>query len=97
MIATIEQLKQNLNIELDYVEEDTYLSMLLEVAEDAVFNFLDKKPSDFEVIPKPITFAVIILASQFYENRTPVAFAQAYKIPYSFEFLLSPYKDYIVL
>lgn len=97
MIATIEQFKQNLNFEPDYTEEDNYLNMLLQVAEDAVFNYLDKKPIDFEVIPNPITFAVIILASQFYENRTPVAFAQAYKIPYSFEFLLSPYKDYIVL
>lgn len=97
MIATIEQLKQNLNIENEYTEEDTYLTMLLQVAEDAVFNYLDKTPADFETIPNPIVFAVIILASQFYENRTPVAFAQATKIPYSFEFLLSPYKDLIVL
>lgn len=97
MIATLEQLKQNLNIEPDYTEEDTYLTMLLQVAEDAVFNYLDKKPENFEVIPNPIIFAVIILASQYYENRTPIAFGQPYKIPYSFEFLLSPYKDLIVL
>lgn len=97
MIVQVSSLKENLNIEQDYNLEDEYLTMLLQVAEDAVFNHLDKKPSDFEVIPKPVIFAVIILASQFYENRTPVAFAQAYKIPYSFEFLLSPYKDYIVL
>lgn len=97
MIATLEQLKNNLNIEPDYTDEDTYLTMLLQVSEDSVFNYLDKKPSDFETIPNPIIFAVIILASQFYENRTPVAFGQPYKIPYSFEFLLSPYKDLIIL
>lgn len=97
MIATLEQLKQNLNIEPDYTEEDNYLGMLLQVAEDAVFNYLDKTPADFEVIPNPIVFACLILSSQFYENRTPVSWGQPYKIPYSFEFLLSPYKDYIVL
>lgn len=97
MIATLNQLKNNLNIEIGYTDEDEYLTMLLQVSEEAVFNYLGKTVIDFPVIPNPLVYAVIIMASQFYENRTPIAFGQPYKIPYSFEFLLSPYKDIIVL
>ena len=42
MIATIQELKYNLNIEQTYTEEDAYLLQLLEVSEQSVFNYLDK-------------------------------------------------------
>ena len=38
MIATISELKFNLNIEQTYTEEDAYLVQLLEVSEQSVFN-----------------------------------------------------------
>ena len=93
MIATIQELKYNLNIEQTYTEEDAYLLELLEVSEQSVFNYLDKTKEDFTVIPSSIKHAIILLASQFYENRTPIAFASSSKIPYSFEFLLAPYRQ----
>lgn len=96
MIATISELKYNLNIEQDYTEEDAYLLQLLEVSEQSVFNYLDKTKEDFTQIPSSIKHAIILLASQFYENRTPIAFASSSKIPYSFEFLLAPYRNIII-
>lgn len=89
MICTIDELKQNLNIESDYKDDDEYLMMLLEVAEEMVFKYLDKQKSDFTVIPSNVRYAILVLASQYYENRTSIAFASSNKIPYSFDFLLS--------
>lgn len=92
MICSIEELKQNLNIELDYKDEDTYLNNLLDVSEEAIFNYLDRTKSEFETVPLSIKQGIILLASQMYENRTPIAFASVNKIPYAFEFLLAPYR-----
>lgn len=89
MICTIDELKQNLNIESEYKDDDEYLLMLLEVAEEMVFKYLDKQKNEYNIIPSNIKYAIIILASQYYENRTSIAFASANKIPYSFDFLLS--------
>ena len=97
MISTIEELKYNLNIEQEYTDEDAYLLSLLEVAEEAVFNFLDKKKSSFGSMPASIRHAVIILASQWYENRTPIAFAASSHLPYSLEFLLAPYRNITIV
>lgn len=97
MIATLNQLKNNLNIEIGYTDEDEYLTMLLQVAEEAVFNYINKTVEDFPIIPNPLVYAIICLSTQYYESRSSLSFGQPYKIPYSFEFLLSPYKDIIVL
>ncbi len=93
MITSVQQLKYNLNIEQDYNDEDIYLANLLIVSEEAVFNYLDKTVKDFNVIPESVKYAIIMLASQYYENRTPIAFASVTKIPYSFEMLLAPYRN----
>ena len=92
MICNINELKQNLNIEIDYKDEDIYLINLLEVAEEAIFNYLDRKRNEFGIVPASIRQGIILLASQMYENRTPIAFASVNKIPYAFEFLLAPYR-----
>ena len=97
MIATIDELKYNLNIELSWNDEDAYLLNLLEVSEESVFNYLDKKKNEFDTIPASIRQAVLILASQWYENRTPIAFASSNKLPYSLEFLLAPYRKITIV
>lgn len=94
MITTIDELKQNLNIESTYKDEDAYLLNLLDVSESVVFNYIDKEISDFTTaIPAQIKQAIIMLASFYYENRTPVSFGQAYKLPFSFELLLFKFRN----
>lgn len=89
MICTINELKQNLNIESDYTDEDEFLLYLLEVAEEVVFNYLDKTKEDYTLIPLSIKHAILVIASQYYENRTSIAFASVSKIPFTLEILLS--------
>jgi hypothetical protein len=52
--------------------------------------------SGITTLPITIIQAIIMLATHLYLNRTIVSFAQGYKIPLSFEFLLEPYKNYTV-
>lgn len=89
MICTINELKQNLNIELGYTDEDEFLLYLLEVAEEVIFNYLDKTKEDYNTIPSSIKYAILIIASQYYENRTAIAFSNVSKIPFTLEILLS--------
>jgi len=37
-----------------------------------------------------------MLAAHFYLNRNMVSFAQGAEVPYSYRFLLDPYRDFIV-
>ncbi|MDL2243916.1 head-tail connector protein [Parabacteroides sp. OttesenSCG-928-J18] len=97
-LININELKHNLNIECDFHDEDIYLKQLIDVATEAVFNYLNKSIDDFRnYIPETIRFAIIILASQYYENRTSIAFSNVVEIPYTFQFLLSPYKNITVV
>lgn len=100
MNITIEQLKQQLNIESDFVDDDAYLQQLIDVAILSTKNYLGSDAltgyTD-TTIPISIEHAVIMLAGHLYVTRTPVAFAQAMEIPYSYQFLLNPYKDYTIV
>lgn len=99
MNVNINQLKRQLNIELDYVDDDAILQHMLNVATLSVQTYLGSNAltgyTD-NTIPVSIEQAVIMLAAHFYLNRNMVSFAQGTEVPYSFRFLLDPYKDFIV-
>jgi hypothetical protein len=44
----------------------------------------------------PIVQATYLLAANLYVNRTMVAFGQGFEIPFSFRFLLEPYKNFTI-
>jgi hypothetical protein len=99
-MITIEELKRQLFIELDYTDEDSYLKSLIEVAVESVATYLNLSISTLYTdvtLPKAIKHGMLLVASNLYENRTPVAFAKAYEIPLGFKFLLDPYRNYVVL
>lgn len=91
--------KKHLNIEPEFTDDDSYITSLLNVAELAVSNYCnDSTFSAWTDITAPVTVkqAVYFLVGNFYVNRQPVAFAQGYEIPYTFQFLLNPYKEYVI-
>lgn len=97
--VNINELKRNLNIEESFTDDDVFLQNILNVADNAVQTYLGTLALTgyTEVsVPIEIHHSVILLASHFYLNRNMVSYAQGFEIPYSFKFLLAPYKDYIV-
>jgi hypothetical protein len=99
MNITISQLKRQLNIEPEFTGDDIILQQMLDVAVLSVQTYLGINAltgyTD-STIPITIHQAVIMLAGHFYINRNIIAFAQGTEIPYSFKWLLDPYKELIV-
>lgn len=91
----LDDLKAQLNIELAFTDDDTYLEQLIGVAELAISNYCDGGLDEFTDADMPITVkqSGLLLASHLYLNRGMVSFAQGYLIPHSFHFLLDPYKN----
>jgi hypothetical protein len=98
----INQLKRQLNIEQDYNDDDAILQHFLDVAYSSSCEYLkyDAKTSmsgfTGNTLPTGFVQAVIMLAAHFYLNRNMVSFAQGTEVPYSYRFLLDPYRDFIV-
>ena len=97
--TSLNDCKTHLNIEPDYTEDDNYITSLLNVAELAIQNYCnDETFSGYTSADAPVTIiqAVYFLVGNFYANRQIVSFAQGVEIPYTFQFLLNPYKNYTV-
>lgn len=88
---SLEDVKRHLNI--NFSDDDIYINDLIKVAFSAVQTHTGR---DFTIseIPIPVKHAGLLLIGNFYANREPVSFGQAYKIPYSYEYLLAPYIQY---
>lgn len=85
-------LKMNLKIESGYTNEDDDLNYLLSVSQYAIENYISDYFSGFTVLPLPLYHATILLATHYYLNPNIVSFAQGTEIPFSFRFLIDPYK-----
>ena len=93
-----DEIKQHLNIEQDFKEDDNYINQLQEAATDAIELNCDVVLSDLEDengnLPPAIRQAIMILVANFYNNRESVTSTSANIIPYSLQYLVDLYKDY---
>lgn len=98
MELTIDNLKKQLNIELEWLDDNILLQNYLDIATTAVSNYLDLDAEDVAALPEnnTINAAIILLAAHFYSNRNMVSMANASEMPYSFKFLLDFYKNITV-
>ena len=92
--------KAHLKIEDDFTLDDEYIIGLLNVAELAVQNYCNDSFTGYTPsnIPLTIVQATYFLMTNFYSNRQMVSFASqaGQEIPYTFQFLLNPYKNYVI-
>ena len=104
--TTLRNLKRHLNIELStselttelevlYNEDDVYLQSLILVSESAISNYCNGGLDLYTdlTMPKTIIQASLLFCAHMYLNRSMISFAQGYELPYSFQFLLNPYKN----
>lgn len=98
LYVSIPELKSQLNIVEEYTGEDMYLTGLLETSQMSIEFHIQQPLSTFVNEEKSLNpmlkHAILILASHFYANREPVAYVQPRIIPYTFEYLLQPFKKY---
>lgn len=95
MYVTLSQVKQHLQIDKDFKDDDNYLITLVQVAEDAIESNLNIPLASLlkdGVLPKAVFHSILLMIGNLYSNREPVSFTSATKVPYTLEFLLATFK-----
>lgn len=94
--VTVEDIKKHLYI--DFEADDKIIADYIDAAQSIIEKYLNVKLDDLvvdEQLPYPILQAIKIMVGNLYNNREGVSFnAVPYKVPFSFEYLLQPYKSY---
>lgn len=100
MLLNLKEVKTHLNVDSCFHEDDEYIKSLIEVAEDTVRTHLQVTSLDDIVLsnggtlPASIKHAMLLLIGNWYANREGISFAQAHDIPYSYKYLLDPFKRF---
>ncbi len=94
--VTVEEIKRHLYV--DFEVDDIILADYIDASQEIIEKYLNVKLDDLVVderLPYPLIQAIKIMTGNLYNNRESIAFnAVPYKIPFSFEYLLQPYKSY---
>ena len=97
MYVTIYEIKQHLYI--DFEADNAMLADMIQASEDIIQKYLNTTFEDiideYGSLPISLKQAIKIMVGNLYANRESVSFnAYPSKIPYSYEYLLQPYKSY---
>ena len=101
MYLTIAQAKKHLNLEDDFIEDDDYISDLIDVSECVVENHIHQKLTDLAtlndgVLCPSLIHACLLMLGNFYANREIVSFStKTSAIPFNYQYLLDPYINYL--
>lgn len=91
--------KRHLNMEESYVEDDEYISGLIEAAEAVVEKDICDRLDTLAQgnggkLPAPLRQCILLMVGQFYANREPIAFAKSAEVPLSYRHLILLYRNY---
>ena len=95
----LDLIKKHLNIDSDFHDDDDYLKILGDVAEQVTERHID---DSFGLImlknhgkfPPTLMQAMLLLVGNYYNNRESVAFTGVSELPQSYLYLLSLYQNY---
>ena len=101
MIVTLEECKKHLNIESTFLEDDEYVTSLVEMSQNLIEKDIRESIASIELsegsVPAVLKHAAKILVGSFYTNREDVIVGQTViKVPMSYKYLVSKYKHYTV-
>ena len=95
---TLDEAKRHLNIDECFDGDNQYITDLIEVALDVVERDICHNLKDWEDAKgglfKPLRHAALLLVGNYYANREPVAFANAAKLPESYDALIDRFRDW---
>ena len=92
MIVTVEQLRQQLNLDTD-MEDDTFLAGKISAAESWIEAFIGEPLADIDPLPGAIPEAVLQLAAHLFANREAVIVGvSASQMPFGVIDLIRPWR-----
>lgn len=96
--VTLEQAKDHLRVNFD--DDDIYIGDLIDVAETSVANEIGSTLASNEIggaLPKPLYQTILMMVGHLYNSREPVVTGVGVtKVPYTLEYLLAPYKNWVL-
>ncbi|MGY0151871.1 head-tail connector protein [Edwardsiella tarda] len=103
MILSLDQIKQQLRLEPDYIDEDSLLTLLGKAVQARTETYLNRKlyppgtsvpPSDPNglIVPDDVILGMLLLLTTYYENRSSVSEVERVEMPQSYTWLVSPYR-----
>lgn len=92
----LSRIKEHLNIDKDFTDDDLYLESLGDVAEQMVEQHLECNLDEFDNsnVPAPVLHACLLLVGNLYNNRESVSNTSQHELPLSYRYLLATYKNY---
>ena len=98
MYVDLETAKKHLNLDDSFNDDDSYITLLIQAAEDAVSKHIDKPLVELEDsqgnLPPAIFQSILLMIGNLYATREPVAYSSVTKVPYTVDYLLGLYKHY---
>lgn len=98
MYIPLELAKKHLNIESSYTEDDEYILMLIDAAEQAVRVHVNEDldtlaENNGGCIPTPILQAILLMLGSMYQNREIVG-TKTQALPFAYQYLIDLYRNY---
>ena len=95
-MVTLEEAKKHINV--DFIDDDAYITQLINVAEVAVCNFIGITTEELNstIVPSPINHAMLLIVGNLYATREPVTVTKIHEVPFTIRFLIEPYKNWVL-
>lgn len=96
--VTLSEAKKHLNIEPDFLDDDDYIMLCVDSAEEVVEQDVCVPLGDIEdgqgKIPAPLQRAILLLTGTFYNSRETIVYGTlVHKIP-AYDHIIGLYRDY---
>ncbi|VVT61806.1 FIG01046441: hypothetical protein [Kosakonia radicincitans] len=103
MLLTLPDIKAQLRLEVDFADEDDFLSLLGSAVQSRTEAFLNRKLYDKQesipvedpeglVLTDDIRLGMLLLLTHYYENRTSVSEIERSEMPLAYNWLVGPYR-----
>ena len=98
MYLDLDVVKHHLNLESSYTEDDQYLLLLIDAAEQAVKVHVNESLEEIAeknggCIPTPIFQAMLLQIGNLYQNREIVG-SKTTALPFGYQYLIDLYRNY---
>lgn len=98
MYISLQEIKQQLNIDQNFSGDNAYLEYIIQVAEDTVEHNIKHPLADYteegETFPPSLKHAIMFYAANLYANRESITYGQANNVPFTYDYLIAPFINY---
>lgn len=100
MYIALDKAKKHLNIDESFKDDDSYITSLIQVAEDAVEKNSNVKFQDIidgGELPPSVIHSILLLVGNLYANRDANTYSSITEVPYAFKYLVNLNRNFDVM